>query len=141
MSLCASASAGLTWSGWTRLPTPRPPLGPAAYGEYERVFGSRVTARWPRHPVVDGLDQIELMLGAPPAEPRLLIHPRCVHLIKAFQNYRREERMGEYLDAPADPQPPHEDLMDALRGGIRDLMPEGRRPGPDVRTIHARLVC
>ena len=49
--------------------------------------------------------------------------------------------MGEYLDAPADPQPPHEDLMDALRGGIRDLMPEGRRPGPDVRTIHARLVC
>ena len=44
-------------------------LGPAAYGEYERVFGSRVTARWPRHPVVDGLDQIELMLGAPRQSP------------------------------------------------------------------------
>ena len=34
----------------------RSSLGPAAYGEYERVFGSRIMARWPTHLVLDGLD-------------------------------------------------------------------------------------
>ena len=34
----------------------RSSLGPAAYGEYERVFGSRIVARWPQHLVLDGLD-------------------------------------------------------------------------------------
>ena len=32
-------------------------LGPVAYNEYARVFGERITGRWPSHPVVDGLDQ------------------------------------------------------------------------------------
>jgi hypothetical protein len=116
----------------------RTSIGPAAYSEYERVFGSRWTARWPMHGVVDGLDQIELMLGSGTAEPRLLIHPRCTHLISAFQNYRRQERDGEYLDSPVDPQHTAEDLMDALRGGVRDAMPEGRTPAPNLRTVHAR---
>jgi hypothetical protein len=30
------------------------------------------------------------------------------------------------FNEPHDPQNPHEDLMDALRGGIRDVFPEGR---------------
>ena len=75
------------------------------------------------------------MLGA--KEPRLVIHPRCKHLIAAFQNYRREEQDGEFLDTPVDPQHPHEDLMDAIRGGIRDAMPEGRTPPPALRRVHA----
>jgi phage terminase large subunit-like protein len=113
-------------------------IGPAAYNEYERVFGSRYIARWPAHRVVDGLDQIELLLGGTSGTPRLLIHPRCVHLIKAFQNYRRKEsNTGEFLDDPVDPQHPFEDHMDALRGGVRDAMPEGRKAPPNVRTIHA----
>lgn len=113
-------------------------IGPAAYHEYERVFGSRL-ARWPMHGVVDGLDQIELLLGGPqkppPGQavksPRILIHPRCKHLIDAFQNYRRKEQNGSFLDSPVDPQHPAEDLMDCLRGGIRDAFPEGRVVAPN----------
>jgi Terminase large subunit, T4likevirus-type, N-terminal len=116
----------------------RTSIGPTAFNEYARVFGERITERWPAHPVVDGLDQIEVMLGAEPNEPRILVHPRCTHLIHAFQNYRRAERDGEFLDTPLDPQHKAEDLMDALRGGIRDAMPEGRKALPNLRTISAR---
>ena len=115
-------------------------IGPVAFNEYARVFGERITERWPIHGVVDGLDQMELMLGAEGTEPRILIHPRCTHLIQAFQNYRRAERSGEFLDTPVDPQHPAEDLMDALRGGIRDAMPDGRKTPPQLRTISARRV-
>ena len=64
----------------------RSSLGPAAYGEYERVFGSRIVARWPQHLVLDGLDTIELLLDA----GNLTIHPRCVRLKEAFANYCRQ---------------------------------------------------
>ncbi len=92
------------------------------------VFGEPITERWPRHLVVDGLDQIEVLLGAAPAEPRILIHPRCTHLIHAFQNYRRAERDGEFLDTPLDPQHKAEDLRDALPGGSAMRCPEAAKP-------------
>jgi hypothetical protein len=109
-------------------------VGPAAYGEFERVFGSRITSRWPSHGVVDGLDQIEIMLDM----GCLVVHPRCNPTIAAFKNYKRAERGGIVLNYPADPQNPHEDMMDALRGGIRDRFPEGRPQLSTLRTIHAR---
>ena len=57
----------------------------------------------------------------------LLIHPRCTKLKAAFQNYRRKRTgRGDWLDEPEDPQHPHEDLIDALRGGVRDRFPDGR---------------
>jgi phage terminase large subunit-like protein len=115
--------------------TARTGIGTAAYHEYARVFGSRLLSTWPVHRVLDGLDQIELLLGGPDREPDLLIHPRCVHMIDAFKNYHRAQRAGEWLDYPKDGQHPYEDLMDALRGGIRDAYPEGRRPKNDLRQI------
>ena len=60
------------------------------------------------------------------------------HNIQAFQTYRRAERAGEFLDTPVDPQHPAEDLIDAIRGGIRDAMPEGRKAPPNLRTVSAR---
>ena len=108
-------------------------VGPAAYGEFERIFGSRIIARWPQHPVLDGLDQLEVLLDS----GGLVIHPRCLALKAAFQNYARAHRGGEWLDEPADPQHPHEDVMDALRGGVRDRFPEGRIEQPRLRTVHA----
>jgi hypothetical protein len=60
--------------------------------------------------------------------------------VQAFQTYRRDQRGGEFLDAPLDPQHPAEDLMDALRGGIRDAMPEGRKTPPNLRTVSARQI-
>lgn len=108
-------------------------VGPAAYGEFEKVFGNRPMSRWPSHQVVDGLDQIEILLD----DGCLVIHPRCKHLISAFSNYRRAERNGRIINYPADPQNPHEDMMDALRGGIRDRFPEGRTPAPKLISVHA----
>ena len=96
-------------------------IGMAAFNAYQSVFGERITQRWPQHRVVDGLDFLELMLD----RELLFIHPRCNWLIDAFVNYRRAEHAGIVQNKPADPQNPHEDLMDALRGGVRDVFPEG----------------
>jgi hypothetical protein len=109
-------------------------IGPTAYAEFERVFGAGALARWPQHRVADGLDQLEVLLD----RGCLLLHPRCVHLKAAFQNYaRRRSPGGDRRDEPADPQHPHEDLLDALRGGVRDRFPEGRVEQPRLRTVRA----
>jgi phage terminase large subunit-like protein len=108
-------------------------LGPAAYGEFERVFGASVLGRWPQHRVADGLDQVEVLLDT----GCLIIHPRCQKLKAAFQNYARAQRAGEWMDFPKETQHPHEDLLDALRGGIRDRFPEGRVEQPHFRTVRA----
>jgi hypothetical protein len=112
--------------------TARSSLGPAAYSEYERVFGSRILARWPQHLVLDGLDTLELLLET----GNLTIHPRCARLKEAFQTYCRQRRGGQWIDFPADGHP-EEDLMDALRGGIRDALPGGCAPAPNLHRVHA----
>ncbi len=96
-------------------------IGPPADLAFERAFGPSALGHWPRHRVADGLDRLEVLLD----RGRLLIHPRCVHLTAAFQSYaRRRTSPGDRPDRPADPQHPHEDLIDALRGGLRDHFPE-----------------
>ena len=112
--------------------TARSSLGPAAYSEYERVFGSRILARWPQHLVLDGLDTIELLLET----GNLTIHPRCTRLKDAFRNYCRQRRGGQWIDYPADGHP-EEDLIDALRGGIRDALPQGIASALNLRQVHA----
>jgi Terminase large subunit, T4likevirus-type, N-terminal len=112
-------------------------IGPTAYAEFERVFGPRSLARWPTHRVLDGLDQLEVLLD----RQCLLIHPRCEKLKCAFLTYsRRKNTGGDWLADPADPQHPHEDLMDALRGGIRDRFPEGRIEQPRMSRVQAGRV-
>ena len=110
----------------------RSSLGPAAFSEYQREFGERIVSRWPTHLVLDGLDMIENLLET----GDLKIHPRCTHLKDAFRNYARQRRGGQWVDFPADGHP-EEDLMDALRGGIRDAMPNGLVPGPRVHQVRA----
>jgi hypothetical protein len=95
-------------------------VGPAAYGEYERVFG-RILSRAPHHQVTDALNFMEVILD----KGDLLIHPRCLHLRSAFQSYSRARRGGEWLDYPAENQSPSEDLIDSLRYAIRSRFPEG----------------
>lgn len=114
-------------------------VGPSAMAEYNRVFGDRNVEFWPQHRVNDGLDAIDVLLGSEARETEILIHPRCTHLISAFQSYKRKEGPGgEFLSYPEDPQHPAEDLMDALRGGIRDAMPEGRVSPPNLSRIPGR---
>lgn len=112
-------------------------IGPAARGEFARVLGERITECWPTHRVLEGLDQVEILLGAPPREPDLWIHPRCQFLIESFRSYRRAESKGEILDAPADPQHPAEEAIDALRGAVRSIFPEGLvAPNPGLRSYN-----
>jgi hypothetical protein len=115
-------------------------VGPAAFGEYQRVFGSRITEFWPVHPVLDGLDQLELILGSESREPDLLVHPRCRQLIEAFNGYVRAQRNVEWLSWPLDPQHPHEEMIDSLRGGVRDALPEGRKLQPVFRRLPASAI-
>jgi hypothetical protein len=71
---------------------------------------------------------------------RLLLHPRCQGLARALGNYRRAKRGGQWQDYPEDPQHPHEDLVDALRGGLRVCFPEGRVAPSNFQRIPARQV-
>jgi hypothetical protein len=84
---------------------------------------------------LDGLETLDLLLES----GNLLIHPRCARLKDAFQTYRRQRRGGAWIDYPADGHP-EEDLIDALRGGIRDAFPEGLVPQPNLRPVHAARV-
>lgn len=94
--------------------------------------------RWPKYPgcVNDGLNLIGEFMGGDGVPPRLAIHPRCKTLRAAFQSYQRARRGGQWQDYPEDPQHPHEDVIDALRGGLRIAFPEGRKP---EREYHARV--
>ncbi|HEY2154506.1 MAG TPA: hypothetical protein VGH33_02680, partial [Isosphaeraceae bacterium] len=72
--------------------------------------------------------------------PRLLIHPRCQPTILALQSYRRAKRGGQWQDYPEDPQHPHEELVDSIRGGLRLVYPEGRVRQANLPRISARQV-
>jgi hypothetical protein len=69
----------------------------------------------------------------------LQIHPRCLRLKAAFQSYCRQRRGGQWIDFPADHHP-EEDLIDALRGGVRDAFPAGLVPRPELRSVHASRI-
>ena len=102
-------------------------------GEYAHVFGERFVNPSPPAPITDGLDTISGLLD----RGDLLIHPRCKHLIAAFQSYARAKSGGQWLDVPAASQSPSEDMLDALRYGIRGTWPNGRRPVIEHRRVHA----
>jgi hypothetical protein len=118
----------------------RTPIGPTVLGEYERA-GLRNLTSWPSGAsVTDGLALVESFLRPADGGTRLLVHPRCEHTIRAFQHYRRARRAGQWTDHPEDPQHPHEDLIDALRGGLRVRYPEGRCPPTPLSRVPARSV-
>jgi hypothetical protein len=77
--------------------------------------------------VTDGLGLIENLVRSADGTVRLIVHPRCKHLSAALRSYARARRAGQWMDYPADPQHPHEDLIDALRGGLKLMLPEGRK--------------
>jgi hypothetical protein len=104
-------------------------IGSTVLAEYKRAGLTDVTL-WPLGRVADGLALLESFLNPADGRSRLLIHPRCFSLIAALQSYRRAKRGGQWMDRPEDPQHPHEDVVDALRGGLRAEFPEGRVPKP-----------
>jgi hypothetical protein len=117
----------------------RNPVGPTVIAEYERV-GLRSLRRWPTGSQADGLSLIESFVQPADGMSHLVIHPRCGSLIQAMQNYARAKRGGQWQDWPEDPQHPHEDLVDALRGGLRVYFPNGRGPQPNFARVSGRQV-
>jgi hypothetical protein len=114
----------------------RNPVGPTVLSEYER--GGLPLERWPARGVADGLSLVEGFVQAADGTARLKIHPRCKALIAAFQGYTRAKRAGQWQDYPEDPQHPHEDLMDALRGGLVALNHEQKVLLPHELLARAR---
>lgn len=110
----------------------RNPVGPTVIAEYERIGlrGDRGIECWPRYSgsVQTGLATIEALVRSADGSIGLRVHPRCKHLVAAFKQYARAKRQGQWQDYVEDPQHPAEDLMDALRGQLAILMPDGRKP-------------
>lgn len=97
-------------------------VGPSVMAEFERC-GLKMEA-WPITSVRDSLARLECLLNPAKGPPRLIIHPRCKALIRAFESYRRAKKENVWLDWPVDPQHPQEDLIDALRGAIQATYPD-----------------
>lgn len=116
----------------------RNPIGPTVLAEYERV-GLRLTP-WPNGSIADSLSRVESLLNPADGPPRLTIHPRCESLIRALENYRRARRAGQWQDWPEDPQHPHEDLVDSLRGGLRAAIPDDTFDSDFVPRVSAKRV-
>ncbi len=114
-------------------------IGATVIAEYERV-GLRPLARWPTGSVADGLALLESFVQPAEGPPRLTVHPRCRATIAALRSYRRAKRGGQWQDYPEDPQHPHEELVDSLRGGLRTCYPEGRARPIHFPRIPARQV-
>ena len=55
------------------------------------------------------------------------------------QTYCRQRRGGQWIDFPADGHP-EEDLIHALRGGVRDAFPQGLVPPPNIRPVPASRI-
>ena len=117
----------------------RNPVGPTVISEYERV-GLKPMRRWPVGSIADGLALIESFVSPADGRSRFMVHPRCEATIRAMRAYRRAKRGGQWQDYPQDPQHPQEDIVDALRGGLRVCFPEGRSVKTNLTRVQARQV-
>ena len=117
-------------------------VGPTVIGEYCRagLCDERYLRRWPIGPVSDALALVESFVTPAAGGPSLLIHKRCERTIQAFESYRRAKRQGQWMDFPEDPAHPEEDLIDALKGGLKVAFPDARKPEPVRRRVAARSV-
>jgi hypothetical protein len=118
----------------------RNPVGPTVIAEYERV-GLVPLDRWPLRTVGDSLELLQSFIGGDGNPPALFVHPRCRAMISAFANFKRATRGGQLMDYPDPYQHPAEDMIDALRGGLCAVLPEGRRPPPNLRSTHAGRIA
>ena len=113
-------------------------VGPTVLAEYSR--SGLILNAWPLGRVADSLALLESFVSPSVGEPQLVVHSRCESLIQAMQCYRRAKRAGQWLDRPDDPQHPYEDLVDALRGGLRAKYPGGRIPSSNLTRVKASSV-
>lgn len=105
----------------------RNPIGPTVIAEYERagLRGRMGMEKWPIGSISDALTLVEGIICSADGTRSLLVHPRCKDTLVALSHYRRAKRGGQWMDYPEDPQHPFEDLVDALKGGLKREFPDG----------------
>ena len=112
----------------------RNPMGVTVLSVYERVglVGRNGIEYWPKYPgsVQNSLQFLESFVMSADKRIWLKIHPRCERLSEAFKSYTRKMSDNQLLDKPEDPQHPHEELIDALRGALTTIFPDAHRPEP-----------
>ena len=119
----------------------RSPMGTTVMAEYQRG-GLGNLAHWRNYAgsVGAGLTLLEALITPAAGGTSLTVHPRCRATIAALEGYRRAKRGGQWMDYPEDPQHPHEEMIDSLRGGLLLAMPEGRAPERPGARRHASRV-
>jgi hypothetical protein len=66
----------------------------------------------------------------------LFVHPRCVGLRGALQQYRRAKVGPVWTEDPKSEQHPWEEYVDAMAGGLHVLYPLGRRTGRKALAVN-----
>jgi hypothetical protein len=119
----------------------RTSIGPVVIAEYRKA-GLWPLKEWPSYnnSVMDGIALVDSFIRSGDEHVSLIIHPRCKRTIQAFQAYEQGKVNGQFTGKPRDPQHPHEEMMDALRGCLHYLYPEGRRPPPKMYRVAANKV-
>ena len=113
--------------------------GTTVFAEYQRA-GLWPLIHWPKYAgcVSDRLQLIEALVCSADGTVWLTIHPRCKALIAAIHSYRRATRANQLMDYPEDPQHPHEEMIDALGGGLMVEFPKAREEEPRLRRVSGR---
>lgn len=120
------------------------PIGITVFQEYTAAgfVGNKGIEHWDSYPgsVNDTLTHLEGIVCAADGSRSLIIHPRCKHLIAAFFGYERKVVANQLTDEPKDPQHPHEEMIDALRGGLSVEFPQRRvEPEPKRKATLRRI--
>jgi hypothetical protein len=118
----------------------RTPMGYTVRSEFERAglvgHNGRLDS-WGPAKKQEGLQLVEALLESADLKISLFIHPRCTHLIRAFQGYARAMVDNQLMDYEKDPQHPFEELIDPLCGGLKLEFPQGRETAsPAITFVH-----
>ena len=106
----------------------------------EYVRGGLILDAWPLGKVADGLALLDSFITPAEGKARGSWSTPMQGPDPGAAVLPTGQAGGQWLSLPADPQHPHEDLVHALRGGLRARYPEGRTPQSNLNRVPARQV-
>lgn len=125
----------------------RNPVGESVYSIYEGLGLTGSNGRiepWDKYPgsVLDTLTMLEGFIVSASGSRALKLHPRCERTKSAIEGFRRKLKDGQPTDQPVDPQHPHEEMVDALRGGLSVEYPRRLEepPAAPPRSVNLRRI-
>jgi hypothetical protein len=126
---------------WSADPAGKSRTGTGVYitGTIEATLGIQIRS-WPHMMVKDSLAQLRGLVLSGDGRRRLIVHPRCRMTDKALRSFRRAEKNNVLLDEPVADQHPHEDMVDALRGALRTIVPPPAHRTARGPAVHASRI-